>query len=449
MEKTIKENKMGTMPIGKLLLSMSAPMVASMLFQALYNVVDSIFVARLNQDALNAVSLAFPIQMLLMAFAIGTGVGMNTLISKSLGEKNFERANKTANVGVFLYICLAFIFCIIGNLFATKYYSIQTNNNQIIAYGSSYIKICIGFAFGLCAQVCGERLLQSTGRTDLAMIPQLTGAIFNMLMDPILIFGLFGMPRMEVAGAAAATVMGQCLAAIIAFILQFKKNTEIKLQVKEFKLDPLITKLIYKIGLPSIVMQSIGSVMNFSINSILIGFTEAATAVFGAYYKIQSFIFLPIFGMNNAVVPIISYNYGANKYDRVKKVIKLAIIIAISIMLIGTILFETIPDLLLKVFTPSEEMLKVGKNAFRAIGIHFPLAGFCIISISACQALGKPMYSLITSVCRQLVVLLPTTYLLSLTGNLDLVWFAFPIAEIVSFVLCVVFISKTYKSVLK
>ena len=443
----LKENKMGVMPIGKLLFTMSAPMVASMLFQALYNVVDSIFVAKLSQDAMNAVSLAFPLQTLLMAFAIGTGVGINALLSRSLGEKRNDLADRAANTGIFLYICSAIVFAILGTLLAGPYYRMQTANEQIISYGTAYITVCMACSFALFAQVCGERLLQSTGRTDLAMIPQMTGAIFNMVMDPILIFGLLGAPRLEVKGAAVATVMGQIIAAVIGFILNIKENKEIHLSIKLIRPHKETIKEIYKIGFPSIVMQSIGSVMNLGLNLILISFTEAATAVFGAYYKIQSFIFLPVFGMNNALVPIVAYNYGAGKLDRLRHAAKSSIFAAIGIMFIGTLLFETVPGVLLSLFSPSEEMLAVGTTAFRIIGIHFPVAGFCIVSGSVCQALGKPIYSLITSVCRQLVVLLPAAYLLSLTGRLELVWFAFLIAEVISLILNANFLRLTYKSV--
>ena len=446
MQEQKKENKMGTMPIGKLLFSMSAPMVASMLFQALYNVVDSVFVARLGQDALNAVSLAFPMQSLVMAFAIGTGVGINALLSRSLGAKDYESADRAANTGIFLYLCTAIVFMLIGFTLPRTFYRLQTSNTAIIDYGTSYLTVCVGLSLAVFAQVCGERLLQSTGRTDLAMIPQLTGAIINMVLDPILIFGLLGAPRLEVLGAAVATVIGQTIAAIIGFILNIRKNVEIHLSLKKIRFHRQTAVEIYQIGVPSIVMQAIGSVMNFCLNRIFIGFTEAATAVFGAYYKIQSFIFLPVFGMNSAIVPIISYNYGAGRQDRFRRTVKLGIISAITIMLVGTLLFETIPALLLGIFSPSEEMLRVGIPALRIIGIHFPLAGFCIVAGSTCQALGKPMCSLITSLCRQLIVLLPAAYLLSLTGSLDAVWFAFPIAELVSLVLNVFFLRSTLKA---
>ena len=439
------ENKMGVMPVGRLLLTMSAPMVASMLFQALYNIVDSVFVARLGQDALNAVSLAFPVQMLMIAFAGGTGVGMSALLSMSLGAGNRKRADQTANTGIYLFLCTVVVFMLFG--FAARfYYTVQTSNEEIIRYGASYVRICLFCSLALFSQMCGERLLQSTGRTDLAMIPQLVGAVLNMVLDPIMIFGLLGFPRLEVAGAAVATVCGQVVAACIGIFLNLRKNTEIRFDVHLIRFDASIAREIYRVGVPSIVMQSIGSVMNFSLNHILIGFTEAATAVFGAYYKIQSFVFMPVFGMNNAVVPILSYNIGADKMDRVKKAVKRSMLAAVGIMTVGCILFETIPGVLLGIFSPTEEMIAVGVKAFRIIGIHYPIAGFCIVAGSVCQALRKPLYSMIVSICRQLVVLLPVAYLLSLSGNLDLVWFAFPIAESISLVMNIFFLRSAFRS---
>ena len=445
----IRENKMGSMPIGRLVFKMSIPLIASMMFQALYNIVDSVFVARLNQDALNAVSLAFPFQQLVTAFSVGTGVGINALLSRSLGAKDRENADRAANTGIFLYIVSAIVFSVIGLVFARPFYAVQTSNENIINYGKEYITVCIGFCYAIFGQMCGERLLQSTGRTDLAMIPQTCGAIFNMIFDPILIFGLCGFPRLEVKGAAIATVSGQVLATFIAFYLNIKKNTEIHLSFKKIRFHAETAKEIYRIGFPSIIMQSIGSLMTFCLNKILIGFTEAATAAFGAYFKIQSFIFMPVFGLNNATVPIVAYNYGAKSYDRVKQTVKTVILTAVGIMTFGLLLFELIPGTLLQLFSPTEEMLAVGKTAFRVIGSHFPLAGFCIIAGSVCQALGKPMYSLITSICRQIVALLPAAYLLSLTGRLGLVWLCFPIAELVSLLFSAIFLKNTFTALEK
>ena len=445
MENELRENKMGVMPVGKLLLTMSAPLVASMLFQAFYNIVDSMFVARLSQDAMNAVSLAFPVHTLEIAFSGGTGVGINAYLSRSLGEKDYDKVNRIAGTGIFLYICTAIAFAAIGLLGAGAYYRFQTTNETIIRYGTDYVSICTGLAFALFAQMCAERLLQSTGRTNLAMISQITGAVINMILDPILIFGLFGFPRLEVAGAAVATIIGQSIAAIIGFTLNIRKNSEIRLSGKLIRPNRRIAAGIYRIGIPSIIMQISGSLMNFFLNKILIGFTEAATAALGAYYKIQSFIFMPVMGMNNAVVPIVSYNLGAGKKERVRKSVVLSILSAVGIMIIGTLLFELIPQTLLGIFSPSEELLRVGTRAFRIIAIHFPAAAISIVGISICQASGKPLFALITSVSRSLLFLLPSAYLLSLTGVLDNVWYSFLIGEVASIILVVIFLRKALR----
>ena len=420
MAENTRENKMGTMPIGKLLANMAGPVMISMLFQALYNIVDSVFVARLSQDAMNAVSLAFPLQTLCIAFAVGTGVGMNAMLARSLGEKNMQAVDRAAGTGLFLTLCTAAVFAVLGFSLATPFFRFQTENAQIIAYGSDYVMICIGGSLGLFLQIYGERLLQSTGRTDLSMISQ-------------------------IAGAAVATIVGQFVGAGLGLFLNLKKNPEVQIHLKDIRPHRATVADIYAIGIPSIIMQSIGSVMMFGMNKILISFTEAATAVFGAYFKLQSFIFMPCFGLNNAMVPIVSYNYGAQKFDRVRKTVRLTVFTAIGIMCVGCALFELIPETLLGMFSPTDEMLSIGRVALRIIGVHFPLAGFSIIAGSACQALGKPIYALINSVCRQIVVLLPAAYLLSLTGRLELVWLAFPIAEVVSVILNATFLRLTYR----
>lgn len=440
-----QENKMGVLPIGKLLAGMAIPMMISMLFQALYNVVDSVFVGMLSQDAFNAVSLAFPLQTLMIALGGGTGVGMNALLSRSLGEKRQEAADRAANTGIFLFLCSAAFFAVVGLTVSRFFFMAQTENVAIVEYGTAYTTICLGFSFGIFSQFCFERLLQSTGRTSLAMVTQLTGAIINMILDPILIFGLFGFPRMEVAGAAAATVAGQIIAASVAVVMNIKYNPDIHLTLSAIRWHGPTVKEIYRVGIPSIIMQSIGSIMTFGMNQILIAFTEAATAVFGAYFKLQSFIFMPVFGLNNAMVPIVSYNYGAARPTRVKKTITLTICTSISIMSVGALLFETIPRILLGFFSPSAEMLQIGTVALRIIGVHFPVAGFCIIAGSVFQAIGNPVYSLINSVCRQLLVLLPAAWLLAQTGRLELVWFAFPIAEVMSLLLSSVFLRRTMR----
>ena len=445
---SLKENKLGTMPIGRLLLTMALPMALSMLVQALYNVVDSAFVAKIsdvNQDALNAVSLAFPVQNIMIGIATGTAVGVNALLSRALGERDADMVNRSALNGVFLAGLGMLLSALFGIFCAELFMRSQTSNEAVIAYGTAYIRIITLAAFGNFGEIIFERLLQSTGRTDLSMISQIAGAVCNIVLDPILIFGLLGFPRMEVAGAAVATIVGQFVGAGLGLFLNLKKNPEVQIHLKNIRPHRATVADIYAIGIPSIIMQSIGSVMMFGMNKILISFTEAATAVFGAYFKLQSFIFMPCFGLNNAMVPIVSYNYGAQKFDRVRKTVRLTVFTAIGIMCVGCALFELIPETLLGMFSPTDEMLSIGRVALRIIGVHFPLAGFSIIAGSACQALGKPIYALINSVCRQIVVLLPAAYLLSLTGRLELVWLAFPIAEVVSVILNATFLRLTYR----
>ena len=436
---------MGIMSTGKLLFSMAVPMMISMLVQAFYNVVDSVFVAQINENAMNAVSLAFPLQNLMIAFGGGTAVGINALLSRSLGEKNQEAADRAANTGIFLSLCCSVLFALIGIFVSRPFFSLQTDIAEIVDWGTDYASICLGFSFGIFSQFCFERLLQSTGRTTLAMVSQLCGAITNIILDPILIFGLLGFPALGVKGAAIATVTGQIIAAIIAIIINIRCNPDIKIRIRQIWWHAPTVKEILRVGFPSIIMQSIGSVMTFSINNILMSFTETATAVFGAYFKLQSFIFMPIFGLNNGMVPIISYNFGAKKPDRVKSTIRITIISAVAIMAVGFVVFESIPHVLLSFFNASDYMLEIGTPALRIIAIHFCLAGFCIIAGSVCQAIGNPFYSLVVSVCRQLVVLVPAAWLLSKTGNLALVWWAFPIAEVCSLTLSAIFLGKTMK----
>ena len=429
----VTENKMGTQPVGRLLAGMAIPMMISMLVQALYNIVDSVFVSRLSENALTAVSLAFPLQNLMIAVCAGTTVGMNALLSRSLGAKEQERADRAANTGIFLALASFVVFAIVGALFSRTFFLLQTDVPEIVDYGTDYARVCLCCSIGLFCQFTFERLLQSTGRTHLSMCTQ------------ILIFGLLGFPRLEVMGAAVATVVGQCLAAVAALILNLKKNPDIHIRPRHIRWHGATVKNIYRIGLPSIVMQCIGSVMVFGVNRILISFTTTATAVFGAYFKLQSFIFMPVFGLNNGMVPIIAYNYGAKKPDRVKRTIKLAVLSAMGIMAVGFAVFEIAPGALLSFFDASENMLAIGAPALRIIALSFILAGFCIIAGSVCQAIGNPFYSLIVSVCRQLVVLLPVAWLLSQTGNLTLVWLAFPIAELMSLTLSIIFLRKTLR----
>ena len=420
------ENKMGVMPVNKLLLSMSVPMMISMLVQALYNIVDSIFVAQISENAFTALSLAFPAQTLMIAVATGTGVGINALLSKSLGEKNFER--------IFL---------------SRKFFLWQTDVMEIVDYGTQYLSICCICSFGLFIEITMEKLLQSTGRTVLSMTTQMIGAVLNIILDPILIFGWFGLPAMGVAGAAIATVIGQIIAAIIAIILNVKKNQEINISLKGFRPSKKIIKKIYAVGLPSIIMASIGSAMTFMMNKILIAFTTTATAVFGAYFRLQSFIFMPVFGLNNGMVPIVAYNYGARKKDRIIKTIKLSVCYAVSLMLIGLAIFWIFPETLLGFFEASDMMLEIGVPALQTISLSFIFAGFSIITLSVCQALGHGFMGLVVSVVRQLVVLVPVAYLLSRTGVLSAIWWAFPIAEVVAVSLAAILLRQVYRKEIK
>lgn len=441
----MQENKMGVMPVNRLLLTMSVPIMISMLVQALYNIVDSMFVAMLNENALTAVSLAFPAQNLMIAVSTGTGVGINALLSKSLGEKNYEKANKTAVNALFLALCSYIVFAVAGIFFSRSFFLVQTDVPEIVEGGTTYLMICTVFSFGLFFQIICERLLQATGRTIYTMISQGIGAIINIIFDPIFIFGLFGVPKMGVAGAAIATVFGQIVAAIIGIVINIKKNSEIHISLKKFRPSGTIIKNIYMVGIPSIIMASIGSVTTFGMNKILIGFSTTATAVYGVYFKLQSFVFMPLFGMNNGMVPIIAYNYGAKKPDRMVKTLKLSIAYAVGIMVIGFIVFEVFAGQLLSIFNASDYMLSIGVPALRTIAVHFLIAGFSIVSSSVFQALSHGFFSLWISLVRQLIVLLPVAFLLSLTGDLEKVWWCFPVAELVSAAMCAFFLRYTFK----
>ena len=443
------ENKMGVMPVNKLLLNMAVPMIISMLVQAFYNVVDSVFVAQLSEDALNAVSLAFPVQNLMIAVAVGTGVGINALLSRSLGQKDFERANQTAMNGLFLAAASCLVFTILGWTCARLFYTVQTDIPGIVEYGTDYLTIVSGVSVGIFLSIACERLLQATGRTFYTMITQATGAIINIILDPILIFGLFGFPRMEVAGAAVATVVGQICGGLLALFFNLTRNPDIKLSWKNFLPRKAIVAGIYSVGIPSIAMQSIGSVMVFGMNQILIAFTATATAVFGVYFKLQSFIFMPVFGLNNGMVPIVAYNYGARKPDRIIKTIKLSITYAVGIMAVGLLLFQMIPHVFLGLFMAEGEgggdMLTIGVPALRTISYSFLFAGFAIVCTSVFQALGHGVLSLAVSVVRQLVVLLPMAFLLAQTGELSLVWWSIPIAELFSLAMSALFLRRVYR----
>lgn len=440
-----RENKMGVMPVNKLLVTMALPMIISMLVQAMYNIVDSIFVSRICEDALTAVSLAFPMQNLMIAVSSGTGVGMNALLSRSLGAKEYENANEAARQGLFLAGCSYLAFLLFGIFGVRMFMRSQTDIEAIVDYGTTYLTIVCLVSFGLFFQMTMERILQGTGRTMYSMISQTTGAVINIILDPILIFGLFGLPKLGIAGAAIATVFGQVVAGLLATWLNLHKNPDITLRLKGFRPRAQVIKRIYSVGLPSILMMSISSVMTYGMNRILIAFTSTATAVFGVYFKLQSFIFMPIFGMNNGMVPIVAYNYGARKPHRITKTIKLAMLYAECIMLAGFAMFQLKPDLLLRMFNASDEMIGIGVVALRAISLSFLLAGICIIGSSSLQALGHGVFSMLISFGRQLIVLLPAAYLLAQTGNLDLVWYSFPIAEIASLALTTTFLLRVYR----
>ena len=442
-----RENKMGVMPVGRLLAGMAVPMMISMLVQALYNVVDSVFVSRISENAFNAVGLAFPLQNLMIAVGAGTAVGINALLSRSLGEKKQDMADRAAGTGIFLSLCSAVVFALIGIFLSRPFFMAQAKTvPEIVEMGTAYTRICLGLSVGLFCQFCFERLLQSTGRTMLSMVTQLIGAIINIILDPVFIFGLCGMPKMGVTGAAVATVLGQFVGALLAILLNLKYNPEIRIRLRLIRRDKPVVREIYRVGVPSIVMQSIGSVMTFGMNKILFVFTPTATAVFGAYFKIQSFIFMPVFGLNNGMLPIISYNYGAARMDRVKRTVRLTICTAVCIMTVGFAVFQLAPATLLTLFDASAEMTAIGVPALRIISISFLLAGFCIIAGSVCQAIGNPLYSMMVSICRQLVVLLPAAWLLAQSGRLELVWWSFPIAEIASFTLSTIFLRRTMRA---
>lgn len=444
----VKENKMGTMPVNKLLISMALPMMVSMLVQALYNIVDSMYVSQISENAFTAVSLAFPIQQLMVALGSGMGVGVNAVLSKALGEKDFDKANKAAENGIFLSLASFVVFFFVGLFAVDIFYASQTTDAEILQAGHDYLTVVCCASIGMYMQFIFERLLQATGRTMYSMVSQILGAVINIVLDPIMIFGLYGMPEMGVRGAAVATVIGQIIGAIVGMILNLTQNHDVHISFKGFKPDLAMIKTIYIIGIPSIIMQAVGSVMNYGMNMILIGFTSTATAVFGAYYKLQSFIFMPVFGLNNAMIPIIAYNYGAGRKERVIHTIKSSVIMAVCIMLLGLAVMQIFPAQLLGIFNPSEHMLSIGVVALRLISLSFVFAGYCIVIGSVFQALGNGVYSMLVSIVRQLLVLLPVAYLLSLTGKLDMVWLAFPFAELFSLGLSTIFLIRINKTII-
>lgn len=449
MPEQIKENKMGVMPVNKLIITMSLPMMVSMLVTALYNVVDSIFVSMIGEYALTAVSLAFPIQNLMIAIATGTGVGINAMLSMNLGRKDSDSVNRVAMNGVFLAIMSYMLFLVFGLFFTRPFFEAQTDIPEIVDFGCQYMNIIAILSFGVFGQITFDRLLQGTGKTLYTMFTQGLGAITNIILDPIMIFGLFGFPAMGVAGAALATIIGQVLGMMLSIFFNLKKNHEIQFRLHNLRPHLQTIRGIYSVGFPSIIMASISSVMTFGMNLILMAFTSTATAVFGVYFKLQSFIFMPVFGLNNGMIPIISYNYGARNRLRIVRTIKLCVVYAVSLMCIGFVVFQLFPGALLSMFSASPDMVAIGVPALRLISISFLLAGYCIICGSVFQALGNGVLSLIVSVARQLVVLLPVAWLLAKSGNLNLVWWSFPIAELMSLALSTVFLRRIYRKEIK
>ena len=450
----LRENKMRTMPIGKLLFSMALPLAISMLVQAFYNVVDSIYVSRVSESAVTALSLAFPIQNLMIGFATGIGVGMNALLSKSLGEGNQERANRAAGNGILCALIAVVLFMVFGFVGAKGYYVMQSDVTETVEGGAAYVGICSIWCLGIFLEIIGERLLQASGRTVYTLFTQGIGAVLNIILDPLFIFGFapLGIAPMGIAGAAVATVIGQWVAAILSIIFNFTKNPDVQLAVKYMRPDGYILKKILVVGIPSIIMMAIGSVMNFGMNQIFLRFREygeTAAGVFGIYFKLQSFVLMPLFGINNAAISIIAYNYGARQPGRITGTLKRALGAAMAIMLLGVTAFQLLPDMLLGFFNPSPTFLELGRSALRIVSLHFPLAAIGIALSSSFQAMGNGIYSTITSLMRQLVVLLPAAFLLSLTGDVHAVWWAFPIAEVVSMLTSLFFYSRIYRQKIK
>lgn len=448
----LRENKMKTMPIGRLLLTMAAPMVMSMLVQALYNIVDSIYVSQISENAVTALSLAFPIQNLQIGFSTGVAVGVNALLSKALGEGDRKKANSAAGNGIFLMGIITIAFIIFGIFGTRPYFAMQSDVEATVNCGVSYTSICCIFTIGIFVEILGERLLQASGRTIYTLFTQGTGAIINIILDPVLIFGWWIFPEMGIAGAAVATVIGQCVAAIMAVIFNLKCNPDVQFSLDAIKPRWSSIKPILIVGVPSSIMMVISSIMNFSMNQIFLGFEdigETAAGVFGIYYKLQSFFFMPMFGLNNATISIVAFNYGARRPDRIKKVLKFALCAAWVITITGLLVFQLIPDILLSIFNPSESFLEIGTTALRIISFHFPLAAVCIILIGAFQAMGNGIYATITSLCRQMFVLVPVAYLLSLTGSVHNVWWAFVAAEAVSVMFTLIFFTRLYRKKIK
>ncbi len=445
----IGADRMGTAPVGKLLFSMAVPMMLSMMVQALYNIVDSIFVAQLSENALAAVSMAFPVQNIMISIAVGIGVGVSALVSRKLGEGNREQASQIAMQGYFLSTCATAVFVVVGLLFTDAFVASQVDMNDengvaIYEGCTAYLQVLCVFGIGIFYQCLEEKQCSATGKTVYAMVIQLTGAIVNIILDPIMIFGLLGCPEFGVVGAAYATVIGQTVSALLGLIIGITKNTDLHLKLSLMKPDLPTIGSILQISVPSILMTSIGSILTYILNVILIGFSSTAVAVYGAFFKLQSFLFMPLFGLNNGMVPIIGYNYGAKNKERVHHVVRIALTAAVCIMFAGFLVFHFAPAQLLMLFNASDEMLVIGIPALKTISLCFVFAGVGIIVSSVCQALGYATYSLVTSIARQIVVLLPCIYLLSLSGELRYIWYAWPIAEFVSLVLSLFFLQRAF-----
>lgn len=447
MEKT-QSNKMGTAPITPLIWKMALPAMLSMMVQALYNIVDSIFVAKISSQAFNAISIAFPIQMLMISLAIGTGIGINSLVSRRLGENRKKEADSAATHGIILGLFSWLIMVLVGVFGATAFFTMTTDNQAVIEMGTQYIQIVTVFSFGSFLQINIEKTLQATGNMIFPMFSQLLGCVINIILDPILIFGLLGAPKLGIRGAAIATVTGQIFAMIFCFIIILVKNHDVHISFKKFKFSFRTIRDIYEVGIPAIIMQAISSVLVTLLNMILITFSDAAVNVLGIYYKLQSFVFMPVFGLTQGVMPVLGYNFGACNKDRILKALKVGLTGAVCIMTLGTILFWVFPDFLLTLFSADEETMILGRTALRFVSFCFVPAAIGIMLSTFFQACGMGMKSLLISLIRQLICILPAAYLLSKI-SVHAIWFSFPISEVVASVISVFFFFDIYKKTIK
>lgn len=445
-KKTISADKMGNTPMLRLILSMSLPTMFSMIIQAMYNIVDSVFVSSLGQDALTALSLAYPLQLMTISVAVGTGVGINSFISRRLGEKNQELANNGAANGIFISIISWLVFLLVGIFLTVPFFKLFNPTPGVMKYGVDYTSIILIFSVGVMVEIAIEKVLQATGNMIFPMIFQLIGAVTNIVLDPLFIFGIGPFPRMEVAGAAIATVIGQILAMLFAIYIFFFKKHAVQVHVRNFKPNLKIIKNIYAVGFPSIIMQSISSVLVVGLNAILMGFSEAAVSVHGIYYKMQSFVFMPVFGLNQGLMPIMGYNFGAKNKDRLHSAIRYGCIIAAFIMLCGTVIFWIFPAQILSLFNANDDILNMGIKAMRFISLSFLPAAIDIIFSTTFQAVGKGFSSMILSLLRQLVFILPAAFVLSNFG-VNAVWFAYPIAEVGALIVAIFLYTRINRKV--